>query len=96
MKRIYAVFNRNIIIGRKDDVYISDSPHQIEIHCPYFCEAASVSGNNLFINMTKMSALLNVTEFNVNTLSLANGVLHSSSTSRSFQRSDPNLIFIKC
>jgi len=68
-----------IIPGRKDDVYISDSPYQIEIHCPYFCEAASISGNNLFINMTKMSALVNVTTFNVNTLSLANGVLRSSS-----------------
>jgi hypothetical protein len=68
-----------VIPGRNDDVYISDSPYQIEIHCPYFCEARSISGNNLFLNMTKMSALINVTTFNVNTLSLANGVLRSSS-----------------
>lgn len=67
-----------VIPGRKDDVFISDSPYQIEIHCPYFCEAASITGNNLFINMTKMAALVNITTFNVNTLSLANGVLRAS------------------
>jgi hypothetical protein len=66
------------IPGRNDDVFISDSPDQIEIHCPYFCEARSISGNNLFINMTKMSALVNVTTFNVNSISLANGILRSS------------------